>query len=103
MTIKKICGIIGLLLVTFSMKAQENIKPVEDLLRDSTIKNPNTYYKDTNNKLHNLVGTWIHDNGIHYFKITFYKEKVMINEYYNVFGDKLFCKISIQKRRQGYL
>ena len=86
-----------LMLVAISVKAQENIKPIEALLRDNTTENPNTYYKDTNNKLQNLVGTWIYDSGTDYFKITFYKEKVIENEYENVYEDKLFTKFLYKK------
>ncbi|MGJ1269540.1 DUF6705 family protein [Sphingobacterium spiritivorum] len=95
--LKKICGVIGLIFVTFSMKAQEIVRPVEDRLRNNYMDYPNSYYKDTNNKLQNLVGSWVYENGSDYFKITFYKEKVIENEHYNVFGDKLFAKFLYKK------
>lgn len=34
----------------------------------------NVYYKDLNNLLNKYVGTWIFDDGTHYFKIQFYKQ-----------------------------
>lgn len=95
--LKKIIGTVGLLLITFSVKAQEIVRPIEDRLRNNYMDYPNSYYKDTNNKLQNLVGSWVYDNGSDYFKITFYKEKVIENEHYNVFGDKLFAKFLYKK------
>ncbi|MEZ0006700.1 hypothetical protein ABH942_002077 [Flavobacterium sp. 28YEA47A] len=89
--------VIALMLVAFSMKAQEIVRPIEDRLRNNYMDYPNSYYKDTNNKLQNLVGSWVYDNGADYFKITFYKEKVIENEHYNVFGDKLFAKFLYKK------
>lgn len=32
------------------------------------------YYKDVNSKLNKFVGTWIFNDGTHYFKIQFYKQ-----------------------------
>ncbi|MEZ0006701.1 hypothetical protein ABH942_002078 [Flavobacterium sp. 28YEA47A] len=77
--------------------AQEIVKPIEDLLHDNTSEYPNTYYKDTNNKLQNLVGTWVYDNGTDYFKITFFKQKVIENEYNNVYEDRLFTRFLYKK------
>lgn len=79
------------------MKGQEIVRPIEERLRNNYMDYPNSYYKDTNNKLQNLIGTWIYDDGTNYFKITFFKEKVMENEHYNVFGDKLFTKFLYKK------
>lgn len=96
-SLRKNLLLLALMLVAVSVKAQENIKPIEDLLRDNTTEHPNTYYKDTNNKLQNLVGTWIYDSGADYFQITFFKNKVIENEYDNVFQDKLFTKFLYKK------
>ncbi|WP_277016018.1 DUF6705 family protein [Flavobacterium lindanitolerans] len=95
--LKNTIVIIALLLITFSMKGQEIVRPIEERLRNNYMDYPNSYYKDTNNKLQNLIGTWIYDDGTNYFKITFFKEKVMENEHYNVFGDKLFTKFLYKK------
>ncbi len=71
--IKKLTLIVTFALSFSFVKAQETIKPIESHLHDKYIDNPNTCYKDTNNKLENIVGTWEFNNGTDYFKITFLK------------------------------
>lgn len=95
--LKKLIFIITFALSFSFVKAQETIKPIEDLLTDDYCEFPNTYYKDTNNKLENLVGTWEYNNGTDYFKITFFKEKKLENEYYLVYEDILFTKFLYKK------
>ncbi len=95
--IKKLIFIITITLSYGLINAQETIKPIENHLHDRYIDNPNTYYKDTNNKLESLVGTWEFNNGTDYFKITFFKIKKMENEKYNVFGDVLQTKFMYKK------
>jgi len=48
------------------------VKPVESFF-DSN-ENKHVYFKDVNNLLNKYVGTWIFDDGTHYFKIQFYKQ-----------------------------
>ncbi|MGJ1269539.1 DUF6705 family protein [Sphingobacterium spiritivorum] len=89
--------LMGLMLVAVSMKAQLTEKPIENYLTDIYTNQPNTYYKDTDNKLKNLVGTWVYENGTDYFMITFYKNKVQMNEKYNVYLDILTSNFLYKK------
>lgn len=96
---KKIKHIITFLVILFSIKnySQEIIKPIEDALHDHFSNNPGTYYKDTNGKLLNCVGTWIYDNGSDYFKTTISMSKVLDNVKYNVHSDCLLIKYEYRK------
>lgn len=62
---------ITILLITALCAAQETVKPLEDYLKGDDQNND--YYKDTNSTLNKFLGTWVYDNGPHYFKIIFYK------------------------------
>lgn len=79
------------------MFCQETIKPIENALQDHFSDNPNTYYKDTNNKLENLVGTWIYDNGVDYLKLNISKKKNKENIKHNVYSDILTIKYEYRK------
>lgn len=87
----------SLFLISSVVFAQERIKPIENALPDSFDNNPNTYYKDTNNKLQNCVGTWKYDNGIDVFIVTFTKVKEQVNEKYKVYRDVLKAKFFYSK------
>ena len=80
-----------LLFVNF-IAGQEIIKPIEQRLGDNYQNNTNVYYKDTNERLQDLVGSWEYEENGVFFKVTFYKLKINHNEKHNVFGDKLFAK-----------
>ena len=90
--IKNILTIASLLLISNLIQAQQTVKPIESWLHDSYSDNPNTYYKDTNNKLQDLASTWVYDNGVDYFRITFYKIKSKVNDKHNVYADILLSK-----------
>lgn len=83
--------------VSHTVFSQSIIKPIENLLGESQYNNPNTYYKDTNHKLQNCVGTWLYDNGSDYFLVTFIKTKQKINEHFNVYSDVLTAKFYYRK------
>lgn len=95
--IKNILAIASLFLISNWTQAQQTVKPIESWLHDSYSDNPNTYYKDTNNKLQDLGSTWVYDNGIDYFRITFYKMKTRVNEKHNVYADVLVSKFLYKK------
>lgn len=97
MITKKIITMIVIFYASSCLIAQEILKPIEDYLHDIYTNQPNTYYKDTDNKLQNLVGTWIYDNGTDYFMITFYKNKVQMNEKYSVYLDVLTSNFLYKK------
>jgi hypothetical protein len=86
-----------LLLFSMTINAQETVKPLENYLTDGYCEFPHTYYKDTNGKLQNCVGTWVYDNGTDYFKITFTKAKVLVNQYHHVYVDRLSTKFLYKK------
>jgi hypothetical protein len=89
---------IAIIIISYgAVVAQEVTKPIENYLTDRYCEFPNTYYKDTNNKLQNLVGTWEYNNGIHYFKITFSKAKTLVNEYHSVYADVLYTEFLYKK------
>lgn len=88
---------ISLYLITYYSFSQNTIKPIENLLTESEHNNRNVYFKDTNLKLQNCVGTWLYDNGSDYFKITFFKTKTLINDKYNVYSDVLNTKFFYKK------
>ena len=86
-----------LYLISYSVFSQGTIKPIEDYLHDSEKEHPNTYYKDTNQKLQKCVGSWLYDNGSDYFLIKFTKTKKKINYTYNVYRDVLTTKFYYRK------
>ncbi|WP_130733944.1 DUF6705 family protein [Flavobacterium sp. J27] len=55
---------------TFAQTLEE--KPLGTFFNPN--ENKHVYYKDVNNLLNKYVGTWVFDDGTHYFKIQFYKE-----------------------------
>lgn len=79
------------------VNAQEIIKPIEHYLVTPLSENVNAYYRDTNNVLQDVLGTWEYSTANEYFKVTFYKEKVNVNEKYNVFSDALKAKYIYKK------
>lgn len=95
--IKKLLLVATLLLVTQVTEAQQTIKPIESWQGAAYADNPNTYFKDTNNKLQDMASTWVYDNGTDYFKITFYKMKSKVNEKHNVYADVLLTKFLYKK------
>jgi hypothetical protein len=86
-----------ILLCSMAANAQATVKPLENYLTDGYCEFPHTYYKDTNGKLQNCVGTWVYDNGTDYFKITFTKAKVLVNQYHHVYIDRLTAKFLYKK------
>lgn len=86
-----------LILASHTVLSQSTIKPIEDLLGAAESDYPNTYFKDTNHKLQDCVGTWLYDNGTDYFLITFTKAKQKINPYYYVYCDVLTTKFYYRK------
>lgn len=80
-----------------TLQLYSQVKPIEALLHDNYSKNANTYYKDTNGRLANCVGTWEYNNGNDYFKITFSVVKDLANESYNVYADRLKVKFIYKK------
>lgn len=92
--------IIAIILSAASCKtSQENIQPLDNYHKNYNYKQTlNTYYKDTNNELQKFVGTWIYDNGKYYFRITFFKKKVIKNKKNKVYVDVLFTKFIYKNR-----
>jgi len=89
--------IFTVIITLFFSYLHAQIKPIETIRNDSFIDNPNTYYKDTNNRLANCVGTWEYNNGSDYFKITFSLVKELINNSYSIYQDKLKAKFIYKK------
>lgn len=89
--------IIIIVLSLFSLHMHAQIKPIENMLHDVYSDNANTYYKDTNNRLAALVGTWEYNSGTDYFKISFSLSKELANESYNVYADRLTVKFIYKK------
>ena len=86
-----------MILLVSNLFAQETIKPIEALLTTDRATNQNTYFKDTNGKLQNCVGTWIFNNGSDYVKLNITKNKILFSENYNVYIDALFIKYQYKK------
>lgn len=90
---------IKLFLVTVSFfsvlkLSSQTIKPIESMVSDNILVD-NVYYKDTNNRLLNCVGTWEYTSGQDYFKVAFYfivKEKENPYSNYQRFSDRLYAE-----------
>lgn len=80
-----------------SLMMTQTIKPLQAILDDSFLSNPNTYYKDTDNRLAQCVGTWEYNNGSDYFRITFSLVKELANVDYTIYEDRLFSKFIYKK------
>ena len=76
MFLTKLIVLFSIFFITTS-NAQEKIVPIGSLPFpiSSTEKYKSIYYKDFENKLDKYFGTWVYDNGIDYFKITFSKKE----------------------------
>jgi len=74
--------------------AQEVIKTLGSL--PGAIDSPEStlyyYYKDTNNLLDKFTGTWLYDDGIHYFKISFSKKEHVKSNAGKNYIDELVCE-----------
>ena len=78
--------------LTTTINAQETIIPLEN---DNSYIVPMTgdiYHKDTTNVLDKYMETWIFDDGINYFKITFYKKARVRVSNMRFYMDELVCK-----------
>ena len=68
-------------------------RPIETFYQPNQ---PNhVYYKDVNNLLDKYVGTWVYDDGTHYFRIeffkqTFFRETPMSNTKITIYTDKIY-------------
>ncbi len=70
---KNIITISAILITICTLNAQEIIIPIEDGKPSQTNFNDTYYYKDVNNLLNKYIGTWVYDDGVHFFSITFAK------------------------------
>ncbi len=89
---KNILTILAILLTFIGHSQTIESKSIETFYEEAF---PNhVYYKDVNNKLNKYVGTWIFDNGTHYFKIqffkqTYYRETPIGNKKTTIFVDRI--------------
>ncbi len=71
----------------------QTIKPLEDEKLLTHINETNIYFKDVNNTLDKYFGTWIYEDDMHYFKITFFKkEQKRISGNRDWYFDELVCE-----------
>ena len=82
-----------ILLYSFSSFSQTIVeKPLGTFFNAD--ENKHVYFKDVNNFLNDFVGTWVFDDGTHYFKIQFYKqtyhrETPIGNKKITIFADRI--------------
>lgn len=70
---KYIIAILITFSVIFKTKAQDTVIPVENSENYSGTSDQPYYFQDVNNVLNKFVGTWVFDDGTHFFSITFSK------------------------------
>lgn len=69
---KNIIIILSFIIATYTVNAQEIVIPIEGDCPSKTYPEGH-YHKDINNLLNKYEGTWVYDDGVHFFSITFTK------------------------------
>lgn len=85
---KNILAILTLLILTFSCKAQNIIKPIYD---QEGYGSDNIYYKDIDNDYNCFEGTWLYSNGNTSLKVTLQKKimKHVQSQFFNYYTDAI--------------
>ena len=78
--------------ITTSVNAQETIISLKDGDISSVPMTGDVYHKDTTNTFDKFMKTWLFDDGINYFKITFYKKEHIRLANTRFYADELVCE-----------
>lgn len=89
-------NIFKILLILFSISCFSQTieqRPLESYFDSNCPKH--VYFKDVNNLLDKYVGTWVYNDGTHYFKITFnkqtfHRETPVANKKITIYTDRIY-------------